>query len=409
MMNQLDTLLYSIFLKGTDLNIWFLFGNVSFISIPEKWKSFGGVLNNIFMGNEKREEITTAFYNIQRVIHGMYRFKHIWRTHRAKWYNADDLYMNPISPKDRGAIVLFENNTKYIFQLRELIKMVHSSLSNCCHFFPEPIQCKNPYTNLPFHKSNLYNIYFAVRSSQYSMSPLFEAFFRLNFNLKLFLTKYEELINEEYLKTYVDNNCVKDVLDHVVEMFKIHEISVKIHSDFPKDNLFNIMKPYLLLYYESNYSLNIHKKARAFRLLHRKLHKFHEFNNCFGRRKVKFIIEKPFFKKKCVYVFEDKHPPFNEVEINNFMKSHLDTPVVRWSHHMDDDSSRDDDSGNDDDDNSVYDDDDNSGNDDSVYDDDDNSGNDDDDNSGDEEENNPAIIFINHTYNDLDDDLNSVD
>ena len=165
MMNQLDTHLYSIFLKGTDLNIWFMFGNVSFVSIPEKWKSFGGVLNNIFMGNEKREEIITAFYNIQRAIHGMYRFKHIWRTHRAKWYNADDLYMNPISPKDRGAIVLFENNTKYIFQLRELIKMVHSSLSNCCHFFPEPIQCKNPYTNLPFHKSNLYNIYFAVRNS----------------------------------------------------------------------------------------------------------------------------------------------------------------------------------------------------------------------------------------------------
>jgi hypothetical protein len=333
MMNPFDTLLYSVFLKGSELYLWFLFGNIYFVSIKDKWKSYGCVLNNIFTGNKKQEEIITVFSNIQRTIHGIYRFKHLWRIYRAKWYNADDLFMNPISPKDKGAIVLFENNTKYIFQLRELIKMVHSSLSNCCHFFPEPIQCKNPYTNLPFHKSNLYNIYFAIRRSYYKMPTLFETFFRVNFDIDTFLTKNEELINHEYLKTYVENNCVDNILHHVLEMFRQHKIQIKIHADFPKDNLYNIMKPYLSLYFESNYSINYNKKARSYRLLNRKLHKFHLFNKCFGRRKMKFISEQPFSKKNtCVFVFEDKHPPFYEKEDDRFMTSHLNIPFIQWSH-----------------------------------------------------------------------------
>lgn len=327
-MNPFDTLLYTTILKGGNLDIWFSCENISFCSIREKWDLFGSILDNMFLGNDKREEIISAFSKIQRAIHGMYRFRHIWRVRRAKWYNADDLYMNPISSKDRGAIVLFENNTKYVFQTRELIHVVHFSLSNCCHYFPDPNQCKNPYTNLPFHKSNLYNMYFAMRSSQYRMPPLFDAFFRENFNYNLFLTKNEQLINDEYLRTYVENNCVEDVLEHVKEMFKDHHIRSQIHFDFPKDKLYKIMKPYLSLYFLSNYSINHHKKARAFRSLHRKLHKFYDFNQCFGRRKVRFVSKNPFSTlKKCVYFFDDKHIPFYDEEPHNFLTSHLDSPV----------------------------------------------------------------------------------
>jgi hypothetical protein len=57
MMNPFDELLYSTFLKKEDINIWFSCISISFLSIPAKWKSFHSILNNIFLGNEKREEM----------------------------------------------------------------------------------------------------------------------------------------------------------------------------------------------------------------------------------------------------------------------------------------------------------------------------------------------------------------
>jgi hypothetical protein len=48
---------------------------------------------------------------------------------------------------------------------------------------------------------------------------------------------------------------------------------------------------------------------------------------------MKFISEQPFSKKNtCVFVFEDKHPPFYEKEDDRFMTSHLNIPFIQWSH-----------------------------------------------------------------------------
>jgi hypothetical protein len=388
MMNPFDELLYSTFLKKEDINIWFSCISISFLSIPAKWKSFHSILNNIFLGNEKREEMIDVISKIQRTIHGMYRFKYLWRLRKAKLYNADDLYMNPIGPSDKGTVVIFENNTKYIFQLRELIRVVHSSLSNCCHFFPDPIQSKNPYTNLPFHKSNLYNIYFAVRSSQYRMPHLLEAFFREDFNLNRFLTKNEELINEEYLNTYVENNCVEGIFDYVQDMFKEHHIRSSIHPEFPKEKLYKIMKPYLSLYFVSNYSINQHKKARSFRLLHRTLDLFQRYNSCFGRRKIKFISKNPFSHiKQCIYIFDEKHPPFHNRESNHFLTSHLDSPDVQQQHHHVEEQQNDEDE--DDDDTEIDDE-------------------DEDEDEDTEEDDVNAVIIVNHTI-EFDEDYDSVD
>ena len=385
MMNPFDERIYSTFLKRVELKMFFSCDNVSFCSISEKWKSYRTILHNMFLGNEKREEIIDVFSKIQRTIHGMYRFKYLWRLRKAKLYNADDLYMNPISPIDKATIILFENNTKYIFQLRELIRVLHSSLSNCCHFFPDPIQSKNPYTNLPFHKSNLYNIYFAVRRSQYRMPPLFEEYFRYDFSLNRFLSKNEELINDEYLKTYVENNCVEGVFEHVQDMFKEHHIRSHIHSEFPKDKLYKIMKPYLSLYFISNYSINHHKKSRAFRTLHHKLHLFQRYNSCFGRRKVHLVSKNPFSPvKQCVYVFDEKCPPFYNGNSDRFLTSHLDSPNEHHHHNHDHAASEEHNEENDTDDDTEVDD------------------------EEEEEEEVSEVIIINHAY-EIDDDNDSVD
>jgi hypothetical protein len=294
-----------------------------------KFKCLQKVLSNIFLNEEKKEEILDTFCHIQRFIYAILRLKRIWKWNRANTYNTEDLYMNPIQEGQRNTITLLQNNTKYIFQIRELIGSINNSLSNSCHFFVEPLVCKNPYTNLPFDKASLYNIYFAVRASTFIMPTLLHQYFLSDFHLSYFGIMNQHMMNQEYLRTYVDNNCAQDVIEIVNDMFDDHKLKIKISKDFPKDKLFAIMKPYLRMYFVSNYSLNEFKKRLKFRILHKKLHDFFTFNPQFGRRKIRMVDIKPFSKsKKIEYYFDDKHIDFNESldcqkEAKNFMKSHL--------------------------------------------------------------------------------------
>jgi predicted DNA-binding transcriptional regulator len=269
-----------------------------------------------------REHILISFCRIQRLVNVVSRLKWIWRWKRAITYNTDDLYMNPIDENKKYIVTLLQNNTKYIFHLRELLSIIQTSLSHCYHFFPDPAESKNPYTNLAFNKSALYNIYFALRWSYYTIPPLFEAFFQSNFNYYHFSVNNEDLINSEYLKTYAENHCVEDLYYEVKEMFESFNIRCSIHKKFPSEKLMSIMKPYLHLYYIAQYSFNYHKRSRAKRYLLCKLREFYKFNRIFGRRKVIFVKKGTY--RKCEYVFDDRHISFYTSSMReNFMNTHL--------------------------------------------------------------------------------------
>ena len=326
-MDQLEQIIENHFIHD-DLLLLLIKMNMNSI-FTSKLKCLQNVLSNIFLSQEKKEEILDTFCHIQRFIYAILRLKRIWKWKKANTYNTEDLYMNPIHEGQKNTITLLQNNTKYIFQIRELIGSINNSLSNSCHFFVEPLICKNPYTNIPFDKASLYNIYFAVRESTFIMPTLLHQYFLSDFHLSDFGIMNQHIMNEEYLRTYVDNNCSQDIIYIVNSMFDDHRLRLKVNKDFPKDKLFAIMKPYLRMYYISNYSLNEFKKRLQFNILHKKLHDFIEFNPQFGRRKIRLVEIKPFSNsKKIEYYFDDKHINFNElVDCQNdakyFMKSHL--------------------------------------------------------------------------------------
>lgn len=294
-----------------------------------KFSCLNDILSNMFLNESKKEEILHIFHNIQKFIHAIYRLKYIWKLKRANVYNTEDLYMNPIHIGDKNTTIILQNNTKYIFHIRELIGSINTSLSNCSHFFLEPLTCKNPYTNIPFDKSSLYNIYFAIRESTFIMPPILHQYFLSDFHLSNFAINNEHLLNKEYLRTYVNNNCIDDVRERVIEMFGDHHIAIKIIKSFPNDILLNIMKPYLNLYYISNYSLNHYDKLRNYKILNKKLVEFIKYNPTFGRKKIRFIHVNPFSKENKVDIyFDDKHILFNQSfdyvnSWNVFMNSHL--------------------------------------------------------------------------------------
>ena len=348
------------FVGPADTALFFNMTITDFIS-AQKFTQLSAAMNNMFLTQEQKHKILLLFCDIQRFIHSIYRLKYVWKFKRANIYNTDDLYMHPIHPESKNTIQLMQNNTKYVFHIRELIGTINTSLANSSHFFADPIAYKNPYTNLPFSKSALYNIYFAVKSSTYIMPILLQKYFMCDFNLSIFASHNDYLVNEEYLDQYVANNCYENLLKRVNEMFDMHKLyRLKLHVEFPKDVLFKIMKPYLELYYTSQYSMNEYKKSYSYRVLHSKLYLFTKYNPNFGRKKMKLIRSAPFSKHtNKEIIFNTDHLPFHQTKqsTSEFMKAHLFTkinygpaydtsnymPTFRMQHYDDDDEEQRDD------------------------------------------------------------------
>ena len=97
-----------------------------------------------------------------------------------------DIYMTPISKTDKNVISVFHNSRIYLFTLTDLVNIINNSLGNSQYLYSDPLPIKNPYTNKEFDKSTLYNIYFSLKSSSYTMPILFYNFFLCNFNLNTF-------------------------------------------------------------------------------------------------------------------------------------------------------------------------------------------------------------------------------
>jgi hypothetical protein len=105
-------------------------------------------------------------------------------------------------------------------------------------------------------------------------------------------------------------------------MLKEHKPRINIDPDFPKEELVNIMRPYLRLYYISMYSIDEYKKLNAFSELHKRLHKFYRYNPRFGRKIVKRTINS-YFKYTTTIEFNRKYLNYNHtISMEEFMKNH---------------------------------------------------------------------------------------
>jgi len=96
-----------------------------------------------------------------------------------------------------------------------------------------------------------------------------------------------------------------------------------IDSNFPKEVLVKIMKPYLLLHVQSLHSLVNTTKMHASSTLIQKLLLLHSFNPNFGKKIMYPVTKWRFGKPKVTYkpYFNDKHIPFHKPS-NDFLSSH---------------------------------------------------------------------------------------
>ena len=87
-----------------------------------------------------------------------------------------DMCLNELKENDKNVLCILDNGSKYLYHIKDLINIIHTSLTNSSSFFCQPKSIKNAYNNLPFKKSILYNIYFL--HNNYHL--LFNIMFKLN-------------------------------------------------------------------------------------------------------------------------------------------------------------------------------------------------------------------------------------
>jgi len=284
-----------------------------------------------------REKFIQYFCKIQKTYRALCRFAFLYKYKKSIMSITTDMGLNYIDVNNKHAMCIYHSNTRYLFIINDLIKIINTSLTNSPMFFVEPLPSKNPYNNLPFTKSNLYNIYLFIRFNTNIYDDLFFKFFNCNFDLSLFYKKYEYLLREYSINNFIKNLSVSDFIKEIKNMLNYYNYinnknKIQFDIGFSKNKLIQIMKPYLILYLQSKYSLITIIKLRSRIILNNKLKQFQNFNPLFGRKTIKldYKIDANFKKKyfiKC-YEFNDKHIAFNHNDCRDFLKNQLNLSEV---------------------------------------------------------------------------------
>ena len=327
-----------------DALLVFLFNAYHLKGSESKFDFFEASRTNPFFTAAQITKFEDCFCQIQRARFALSRFALLWKIKHAKTAVDTDLGLNPIQKENNDVIVVLQNKNKFYFRVNDLINLIQSNLSHSNNFFCEPLVIKNPFNNVPFNKSTLYNIYFTLREKSAVFPELFHKFFLCNFNMLKFTTKYEYLIQEHAINNYVYTASTESLISYIDEMVSsVKEASeMCIDVDFPEELLIQIMRPYLKLYLMSCYSLITVNKMRAQRLLGSKLKRFVHYNPYFGRKIMKskkyFCTKKQKYKTKVETSFNDNCIDFDDEnygssssswylskrkKISDFLSSHL--------------------------------------------------------------------------------------
>jgi len=302
------------------------------INILNKYIFFNETLESFLIKNIKENEFINYFCKIQKVYNVLNKLIYLYKYKKAKIIVNTDMGLNNLNINGKNVICVFHNNSKYLFHSNDLINIINSSLTYSQYFFCQPQNIKNPYNNIPFNKSTLYNIYFFIRYKTDYYPELFFKFFKLDFNLSLFKKKYEKILINYSINNFVYKSPanilvdeINDMIDYFNTQCRIQRLKnkISIDADFPKNKLIKIMRPYLLMYIAAEHVYIQYSRSNTFFLFEKSLLMFNIFNPQFGKKKYKFLKKNTNDFNTYIYEkiieFDERHIPFYNKCKNNFL------------------------------------------------------------------------------------------
>ena len=263
-----------------------------YVSTPanKKYEYLGNTLQNIFLTKTQKLQLITHFGKINRHYLAFCRFAYLWKYKHAETAVTTDLYFNEIDDNQSNRFVLFQNKTKYIFIVSDLLRTIQCTICKDWEDdYTVPQNPINPYNKMELKPHHYYNLYFHMRFNMLVVIPeLFHIWFLNDFDLAILSIKYDKMITKlgiyNHVQSATDETTVyNDIRDMLNE--NRHTKKWVIHPDFPRKTLINIMRPYLYLYYLIQYDvLNCEERVMCMASLGLYLGKFYKYNEQFGRR-----------------------------------------------------------------------------------------------------------------------------
>jgi|TARA_B110000261_G_scaffold162237_1_gene205358 hypothetical protein len=263
----------------------------SFLS-DDKFDTFDkNILNPYFITGDIKEKHYECFFKAQNIYHILCRVVRRYKVSKSiRFDSTTDLCLNDISNISALSIVkLYVDNTRvlYTFRISDLIQLINAALTYNSGFFAEPQTIKNPYTNIPFTNTELYNIYYSIKYSHFEMPYLFQQYLKHDFSLIKFTYLNEQMLREiaidDYCKSATNRQKYTQLIKMLVEFSNIFNPS-NIDPDFPKEKLVVAFSHLLIDYVTFSFSLISVLQKTAKQKIRRDLTEFKKYNPMYGRK-----------------------------------------------------------------------------------------------------------------------------
>jgi hypothetical protein len=277
------------------------------------------IINNNILDDVMKNKLFDIFSKCQRFYSSFAKLLFLYRYKKYKIVVSDDLTLTPLNEKDKNTFVLIQNNSKYLFSIRDLNNIIETSLLNHFEFFAEPKHPKNPYNNIHFSYTDLCNMYLKMKSSSL-FSNLFYLYFVSDFSLVDFRINNEAILRDLSIKKYVNNTPSNIIKNQIIHMLEHNTFSRNWHIDkeFPIDILANIFRPFLYNYLIINSNFRGMEKNIAYQDdLEYKLERMYRDNPNFGKKMYKTI--QVFGNIQTKEVFNTNHINFYGKRIENYI------------------------------------------------------------------------------------------
>lgn len=217
----MDNVMKKYDLSCSYINMFFL-SNLYVDNDPQLYKNI--MFDSEYIDNENIIILAKIYIKMKKIKNILSSFVRMYKFKKAILYDCNtDLYLNNLDNfQDKFKITLLENNTKYKFRLSNLVNYWVESLLNHEALFSKPICLKNPHTNLDISISNLYNIYFKLIDTGFTIPLPISAFFLCNMNIAVFSYRFYPMLKEKTIENFIKlPNNIYDKWDQVINM--LHE------------------------------------------------------------------------------------------------------------------------------------------------------------------------------------------
>lgn len=276
-------------------------------------------LNNPFLNPISNNKKLYYFSKIQQIYFSLLKFAYICKKKILNPTNNCDLLGNDINK--HNSFNYIENNKLYLFSYSDILNLFINNIGYCDnYFFSYPKYICNPYTQLRFSITDLYNMYFFIKKKYnlYSKINIIDTFFHYNFNLTKFSKNNESLITKQNIKRFIVNEPNAIIYPFIKELIKYSNSNllsktkyrIEIDKRFPKKLLCDVFKPYLYNFLNNKYNCDNVFRYFCNSKLKKQIVRFVKNSQYFGRR-----ICKVNYKKTNNSVFITKHIDFYKNDI----------------------------------------------------------------------------------------------